>query len=79
MAKYTDWEADGRKLWLDEALKHSTSFLNKFIVAEEKRELLPQERTLKDVAAAYLYLYTIIEENNLLEDTENLFDKQTIH
>tara|TARA_Y100001937_G_scaffold124539_1_gene189461 strand:+ start:1189 stop:1419 length:231 start_codon:yes stop_codon:yes gene_type:complete len=72
-------EEDGRKLWLDEALQHSTTFLNRLIHTESKRELQPQEKTLKDVAAAYLYLYNIIEEQNLLEETENFFDKQTIH
>jgi|TARA_R100000149_G_C5780460_1_gene76656 hypothetical protein len=74
-----NFETDGRKLWLDEAVTHSTTFLNRVMDTEEKRELSPSEKNLKDITAAYLYLYNVVEEQKLLEGTENLFNNQTIH
>ena len=70
---------DGRDLWLEEAVSHSTTYLNKIMDIEEKRPLTLSEQSLKDIAAAYLFLYNAIDENKLLEGTENLFNEQTIH
>ena len=46
---------------------------------ERKRELNEREIDMKNLALAYLFLYNVVEEQNLLEGVESFFTKETIH
>lgn len=73
-------KVDGRKLWLDECFMLATESLSKTYGIERKgRELTPHERQMKHLAASYLYLFNVVQEKELLRDTENLFEEETLH
>ena len=72
---------DGRKIWLQECLLTSTNTLLRMEQTEVKRKLTPREASLKQVAAAYLYLYHKVQEEGLLRpgDEDNFFKNETLH
>ena len=42
-------EVSGAKLWLDEAMTHSSGFLEKMIEIQDKRQLSPAEKNMKHI------------------------------
>lgn len=72
---------DGRQLWLDEGQIHAGKFLSQMLHTETKRDLSPAEEKFKHLAAAYCYLYEKAKQHGVLdyEDTEYLFEDETIH
>tara|TARA_B100000959_G_scaffold287227_1_gene370282 strand:+ start:272 stop:517 length:246 start_codon:yes stop_codon:yes gene_type:complete len=70
---------DGRDLWLDENVVSASTFLAAIHMKERKRELNEREQDMKSLALAYLFLYNVVEEQNLLQDVESFFTKETIH
>ena len=72
---------DGRKLWLDECFVNSTTLLVNTEKVEEKRKLTSRDPYIKQVAAAFCYLYHKVQEEGLLqpEDEDNFFKTETIH
>ena len=49
--------------------------------AEEKRNLTPAEEKLKHISASYCYLYSLLLDSDLLENSEDseIFPPETIH
>tara|TARA_Y100000590_G_scaffold96178_1_gene109253 strand:+ start:589 stop:831 length:243 start_codon:yes stop_codon:yes gene_type:complete len=72
-------EKDGRELWLDENVVSASTFLAAMHMAERKRELTDKEQDMKSLALAFLFLYNVVEEQNLLEGVDSFFTKETIH
>ena len=73
-------KVDGRKLWLDECFMLATESLSKAYGIERKgKELTAKERQMKHLAASYLYLFHVVQEQELLDHTENLFEEETLH
>tara|TARA_Y100000590_G_scaffold320746_1_gene363121 strand:- start:508 stop:750 length:243 start_codon:yes stop_codon:yes gene_type:complete len=72
-------QKDGRELWLDENCVSASSFLAAMHMAERKRELTDKEVDMKNLALAFLFLYNVVEEQNLLEGVDSFFTKETIH
>ena len=73
-------KVDGRKLWLDECFMLATESLSKTYGKERRgRDLTSSERKMKHLAASYLYLFNVVQEKELLQDTENLFEEVTLH
>ena len=73
-------KVDGRKLWLDECFMLATESLSKVYGIERKGKVLsPSQRQMKHLAASYLYLFNVVQEKELLQDTENLFEEETLH
>ena len=73
-------KVDGRKLWLDECFMLATESLSKTYGMEHAgKKLTPSERQMKHLAASYLYLFNVVQEKELLQDTENLFEEETLH
>ena len=73
---------DGRKLWLEENITYANKFLNQLMDASEKRKLSPSEEKLKHISASYCYLYNILLDSGLLEDSDDyndIFPPETIH
>ena len=48
-------------------------------MAENKRELTNKETDMKQLALAFMYLYNVVEEQDLLDNVESFFNNQTIH
>jgi hypothetical protein len=58
----------------------ATDSLSKTYGKERRgRELSSSERQMKHLAASYLYLFNVVQEKELLLDTENLFEEETLH
>ena len=74
-----DMTKDGRQLWLEENIVNASAFLAAMAMAENKRELTNKETDMKQLALAFMYLYNVVEEQNLLEGVESFFTKETIH
>jgi len=74
-------QVDGRKLWLDECLLNGTTLLLHVEKVEERRELTAREKNIKQLAAAYCYLYHRVQEEGLLQpdDEDNFFEKELLH
>jgi len=73
-------KVDGRKLWLDECFMLATESLSKTYGKERRgRDLTSSERKMKHLAASYLYLFNVVQEKELLDHTENLFEEETLH
>ena len=72
-------EKDGRDLWLDENVVSASTFLAAIHMKERKRELNEREIDMKNLALAYVFLYTVVEEQHLLAGVESFFTKETIH
>jgi len=72
---------DGRKLWLDECLVNSTAFILNTEKVQEKRKLTPREVNVKQLAAAYCYLYHRVQEEGFLQadDEDNFFPTEILH
>ena len=75
------YQADGRKLWLDEGLVNAGNFLTLMVQKERKRELSQSEQKFKQMAAAFIYLYEKSKQAGVLDETDDfyLFDNETIH
>ena len=70
----------GQKLWLDEVTVHSTKFMSQLINTEKRRTLSPAEENLRQLAAAYIYLYNKAFVLGVLDDdSENLFRDEILH
>lgn len=74
-------EADGRKLWLDEAGVHAGNFLTRMLHHEQKRILSTSEEHFKHLAAAYIYLYEQAKNAGVLDEDDDyyIFEKETLH
>jgi hypothetical protein len=74
-------QVDGRKLWLDECLLNGTTLLLHVEKVEERRKLTAREKNIKQLAAAYCYLYHRVQEEGLLQpdDEDNFFEKELLH
>lgn len=74
-------KVSGRKLWLEENVTHANKFLSQLMNAEEKRTLTPAEEKLKHISASYCYLYNLLLDSDLLENSEDseIFPPETIH
>tara|TARA_Y100000385_G_C12873967_1_gene542794 strand:- start:251 stop:472 length:222 start_codon:yes stop_codon:yes gene_type:complete len=70
----------GQKLWLDEGIVHGTKFMKQLMNTEKTRSLSPAEENLKNLSAAYVYLYNKALVLGLLDDDEeNLFEDEILH
>ena len=70
----------GQKLWLDETVLHGTKFMKQLMHTEKTRPLSPSEENLKNLSAAYVYLYNKALVLGILEeDEENLFEDEILH
>ena len=74
-----DIQNDGRQLWLEENIVNASAFLAAMALAENKRELTNKEVDMKQLALAFMYLYNVVEERELLDEVESFFNNQTIH
>ena len=72
-------QIDGRKLWLDENAFNAATIVGALSLAEKRRELTPKEQDMKMLSAAFMYLYNVVEEKELLNEVENLFEPETVH
>jgi hypothetical protein len=72
--------ANGTRLWLEEGVVHAGKMLQDLLKLEESRDLSVTEKKMKTVSATYCYLYTKLQELDLLIDSEdNIFPDETIH
>jgi hypothetical protein len=74
-----DMQRDGRQLWLEESIVSASAFLTAMAMAEQKRNLSDREADMKQMALAFMYLYNVVEEQDLLHDVNNFFNNETIH
>ena len=74
-----EMQKDGRQLWLDENIVNASAFLAAMTIAENKRHLSDKETDMKQLALAFMYLYNVVEEQDLLDGVESFFNNQTIH
>ena len=72
-------EKDGRQLWLEENIVNASAFLTAMAMAENKRNLSGREADMKQLALAFMYLYNVVEEQDLLDNVKSFFDNETIH
>ena len=72
-------QIDGRKLWLDENALNAATIVGALNLAEKRRELTKREQDMKMLSAAFMYLYSVVEERELLIEVENLFEPETVH
>mgnify|MGYP001287396216 CR=1 FL=1 len=71
---------DIKQVWLDEAWMVSNNVIDKIQEKEARgRHLTPTEMEYTKICGAYLYLYKIAKESNLLEQTDELTKTETIH
>ena len=63
-----------------QGIVHGTKFMKQLMNTEKTRSLSPAEENLKNLSAAYVYLYNKALVLGLLEDDEeNLFDDEILH
>ena len=72
-------EVSGQKLWLDEAMTHSTGFLKTLGNKESSRDLTNAEKNMKHIVASYCYLYHKAQELGFLDEDSDLFFTEKIH
>ena len=72
-------QRDGRQLWLEESIVNASAFLTAMAMAEQKRNLSDRESDMKQLALAFMFLYNVVEEQDLLENVDNFFHNETIH
>lgn len=74
-------QVDGRKLWLDECLVNGTALIVHTEKTEQVRKLTRREKNIKNLSAAFLYLYHKMQEEGLLspDDEDNFFKTETLH
>ncbi|HAW05047.1 MAG TPA: hypothetical protein DCW83_10190 [Saprospirales bacterium] len=70
---------DGRDLWLDETVVNASGFLAAMQLTERKRNLSEKETDMRNLALAFMYLYNVVEEQELLNEVESFFGNETIH
>ena len=74
-----EMQRDGRQLWLEESIVNASAFLTAMAMAERKRNLSDRESDMKQLALAFMYLYNVVEEQDLLDNVNNFFNNETIH
>ncbi len=72
-------QKDGRQLWLEESIVNASAFLTAMAMAEQKRNLSDRESDMKQLALAFMFLYNVVEEQELLDNVDNFFHNETIH
>ncbi len=72
-------QKDGRQLWLEENIVNASAFLTAMAMAENKRNLSGREADMKQLALAFMYLYNVVEEQDLLDNVQSFFNNETIH
>ena len=72
-------EVSGQKLWLDEAMTHSTGFLKTLVNKENSRDLTSAEKNMKHIVASYCYIYHKAQELGFLDEDSDLFFTEKIH
>ena len=72
-------QRDGRQLWLEESIVNASAFLTAMAMAEQKRNLSDREADMKQLALAFMFLYNVVEEQDLLDKVDNFFNYETIH
>ena len=70
---------DGRDLWLDETVVNASGFLTAMQMTEHKRMLTEKETDMRNLALAFMYLYNVVEEQELLNEVERFFGNETLH
>ncbi len=73
---------DTRRAWLDELQVHTSQSLMKITEKELcGKHVSPVEAQYAKVCGAYLYLYKLAQENQILsaDDPDNPFDFETLH
>ena len=72
-------EVSGQKLWLDEAMTHSTGFLKTLVNKESSRDLTNAEKNMKHIVASYCYLYHKAQELGFLDEDSDLIFTEKIN
>ncbi len=72
-------QVDGRQVWLEESVISASAFIATMSMKERKTDLEPQEIDMRQLCLAFMYLYNIIQENDILSDVESIFPNETIH
>ena len=71
---------DTRKVWLDETTMKVTKALMKFTEKElTGTPLARAELTYSKLCTAYLYLLKLVEKHDLLDESDNPFQPETLH
>ena len=71
---------DTRKVWLDETTMKVTKALMKFTEKELNGTTLSRaELNYSKLCTAYLYLLKLVEKHDLLDESDNPFQPETLH
>jgi|TARA_R100000426_G_scaffold65474_1_gene45657 hypothetical protein len=71
---------DTRKVWLDETTMKVTKALMKFTEKELNGTPLSRaELNYSKLCTAYLYLLKLVEKHDLLDESDNPFQPETLH
>ena len=71
---------DTRKVWLDETTMKVTKALIKFTEKELNGTPLSRaELNYSKLCTAYLYLLKLVEKHDLLDESDNPFQPETLH
>ncbi len=71
---------DTRKVWLDETTMKVTKALIKFTEKElNGTPLSRSELNYSKLCTAYLYLLKLVEKHDLLDESDNPFQPETLH
>ena len=71
---------DTRKVWLDETTMKVTKALMKFTEKELNGTPLSRaELNYSKLCTAYLYLLKLVEKHDLLDESDNQFQPETLH
>ena len=71
---------DTRKAWLDETTMKVTKALMKFTEKELNGTPLSRaELNYSKLCTAYLYLLKLVEKHDLLDESDNPFQPETLH
>tara|TARA_B100000963_G_scaffold335738_1_gene330141 strand:+ start:2123 stop:2356 length:234 start_codon:yes stop_codon:yes gene_type:complete len=71
---------DTRKVWLDETTMKVTKALMKFTEKElNGTPLSRSELNYSKLCTAYLYLLKLVEKHDLLDESDNPFQPETLH
>ena len=72
-------QIDGRTAWLEENIISASAFLATMTVTESKRPLDPREIDMRQLCLAFMYLYNVVQDQELLGDVESFFPNETLH
>ena len=61
-------QIDGRQVWLEESVISASAFIATMSMKERKTDLEPQEIDMRQLCLAFMYLYNVIQENDILND-----------